>query len=113
MDNQLLSFIDNNCQNLAQIYTTEKQTQSEPGILLITKIFNDESKIFEIKVGFLKESETSPELMVEINKKREEKGNEDDVSKYIYFYVYYKNNGQIIEMNLAELNNSIETTTTN
>ena len=107
MDNQLLGFINNNCQNLAQIYTKEKQNQNESGILLITKIFNEESKLFEVKVGFLKESETSPELMTEINKKKEEKKNKDDITKYIYFYVHYENNGQIIEMNLDELNKSI------
>jgi len=108
MDNQLLAFINSNCQNLAQIYTTEKQNQKEPGILLITKVFNEEQQIFEVKVGFLKESETSPELLVEINKKKEEKINKDDISKYIYFYVHYEDNGQIIEMNLDELNKSIK-----
>tara|TARA_Y100000389_G_scaffold200581_1_gene241312 strand:- start:842 stop:1177 length:336 start_codon:yes stop_codon:yes gene_type:complete len=109
MDNQLLTFINNNCQNLAQIYTTEKQNQKESGILLITKIFNKESNIFEVKVGYLKESQASPELMVEVNKKKEERKKEDDISKYIYFYVHYEDNGQIIEMNLGELNNSIKT----
>ena len=109
MDNQLLTFINNNCQNLAQIYTQEKQIKNEPGILLITKVFNDETKLFEVKVGFLKESETSPELMTEINKKKEE--NKDDTTKYIYFYVHYEDNGQIIEMNLEELNKSIKNNT--
>mgnify|MGYP001202027752 CR=1 FL=1 len=36
---------------------------------------------------------------------------EDDVSKYIYFYVHYKDNNQIIEMNLDELNKSIKNNT--
>ena len=108
MDNQLLTFINNNCQNLAQIYTQEKQIKKEPGILLITKVFNEETKLFEVKVGFLKESETSQELILEINKKKEDRKREDDVSKYIYFYVHYENSGQIIEMNLEELNKSLE-----
>ena len=108
MDNQLLTFINSNCQNLAQIYTTEKQIKNEPGILLITKVFNNESNIFEVKVGFLKESEISTELMIEINKKKEERKKNDDLSKYIYFYVHYENNGQIIEMNLDELNKTIK-----
>jgi hypothetical protein len=112
MDNQLIAFINNNCQNLAQIYTTEKQNQKEAGILLITKIFNKEEKVFEVKVGYLKESQASPELMAEINKKKEDNKKEDDVSKYIYFYVHYKDNNQIIEMNLDELNKSIESKTT-
>jgi hypothetical protein len=112
MDNQLIAFINNNCQNLAQIYTTEKQNQKEAGILLITKVFNKEQQIFEVKVGYLKESQASPELMAEINKKKEDKKKEDDVSKYIYFYVHYKDNNQIIEMNLDELNKSIESKTT-
>ena len=104
-----MTFINNNCQNLAQIYTTEKQNQKEAGILLITKVFNEEQQIFEVKVGYLKESQASPELMVEVNKKKEERKKEDDISKYIYFYVHYEDNGQIIEMNLAELNKSIKT----
>ena len=111
MDNQLIAFINNNCQNLAQIYTTEKQNQKEPGILLITKVYNKEQQIFEVKVGYLKESQASPELMIEINKKKEDRKKEDDVSKYIYFYVHYKDNNQIIEMNLDELNKSIKNNT--
>jgi len=91
-----LQFVNDQKQELVQIYVNERQTRNEYGILFIGKPDNNS----QAKVLYLSLNEMPPPIRLDILNKIKEKPD----TSIIYFYVCSMESAHIVEIDLRDFN---------